>query len=92
MNCIKCGRDFTTTATTGRPPSYCSTACRRAAEMEITRINRRLEALEDELITYKKWGKGRDSAGRTGPELLELQQGIIAETEARLRELLDAQL
>jgi hypothetical protein len=73
MKCIKCGKDFTTAATTGRPPSYCSIACRRSAELEITGINRRLEALEEELIVYKKWGKGRDAAGRTGPELVELQ-------------------
>lgn len=91
MKCIKCGRNFITEANTGRPPSYCSTACRRSAELEITRINRRLEALEDELIGYKKWGKGRDYDGRNREQLIELQQEIIAETEERLRLLLESQ-
>jgi hypothetical protein len=33
-------------APTGRPPLYCSDACRRSAEFEIRRHVRRLEALE----------------------------------------------
>ena len=33
----------------GRPRSYCGEACRRAAEMEIRRVNERLAGLEGRL-------------------------------------------
>jgi hypothetical protein len=34
---------------TGRPPAYCSTACRRAAEYAIKRADRRIERLSNRL-------------------------------------------
>jgi hypothetical protein len=34
--------------TAGRPPTFCSVACRRVAEHELRRIDRRLAGLEDE--------------------------------------------
>jgi hypothetical protein len=44
-----CGADIPTKGT-GRPPSYCSTGCRRAAENERARLSRHLERLEEKLI------------------------------------------
>jgi hypothetical protein len=43
--CIRCAAPVTKPAT-GRPPTYCSTTCRRAAEFELRRCERRLERLE----------------------------------------------
>ena len=34
---------------TGRPPTFCSVACRRVAEAELRRIDRRLAGLEVDL-------------------------------------------
>jgi hypothetical protein len=42
---MKCGTPLSKPPT-GRPPSYCSRTCRRAAEFEIRRCERRLERLE----------------------------------------------
>ena len=90
-NCIKCNSPIQTTAKTGRPAVYCSTACRRAAEYEIGRINRRLIELEDQLI-FNKAGKDntRDARGLTRTERVEALQVAIAESEQRLRSLLAA--
>ena len=59
--CVKCGKSIETTATTGRPPDYCSTACRRAAEYE---INRRIEVLEERLAWERLSAENsRDASG-----------------------------
>jgi len=44
--CIKCDLPIETNTSKGRNKSYCSTACRRTAELEIRRINERLTRLE----------------------------------------------
>jgi hypothetical protein len=45
--CRRCAGPLVTPRT-GRPPTFCSTACRRAAEYEVRRLSRRLERLETE--------------------------------------------
>lgn len=45
-NCIKCGANIAAHAGAGRPKAYCSDACRRSADLEIRRIDRRMEKLE----------------------------------------------
>lgn len=77
----------------GRPADYCSTVCRRAAEFEVRRINRRLERLEE-----KRSGLRVDlAAGQYGPvarqhstRRLAAVDQEIERAEARLRELLTA--
>ena len=71
--CLKCRTPLTPTAT-GRPPSYCSTGCRRAAEYELRRIQRHLERLE---------------AQRQSPFFVKDTERAIAALEARLRTLLE---
>jgi hypothetical protein len=44
-SCLICSADLERPPT-GRPPTYCSKTCRRAAELEIRRAGRRLEWLE----------------------------------------------
>lgn len=48
--CIKCGAALQEQTGRGRPALYCGRACRRAAELEIRRINNRLSGLEDQLM------------------------------------------
>lgn len=48
--CRMCGSDLPQRAATGRPPLYCGTGCRRAAEYERNRLNRHMEILEAQLI------------------------------------------
>lgn len=53
MNCLTCERAIEFSGK-GRPPTYCSKFCRRVAEYEIRRIQRRLiklEAISEDLKT-----------------------------------------
>lgn len=83
-SCIKCGAPLAAPSTPGRPPAYCGTGCRRAAEREITRLNDRLALLESRAMG-DRLGWGLPSAGAT--QKIEAE---IRRTEARLAELLDA--
>lgn len=55
------GRALTRPAT-GRPPTYCSVACRRVAEAELRRIDRRIAGLESDrdaqIISLAAWHTG----------------------------------
>lgn len=80
--CRICGADLPAQKPTGRPPIYCSTSCRRAAELEITRVNRRLGDLEGRLSLT------RSSSISTldDPAMLERE---IARQRDRLLELIE---
>mgnify|MGYP003395817358 CR=1 FL=1 len=80
--CIKCGKAIEGTAATGRPLTYCSVGCRRAAEHEVRRLNSRLEKLEGDL-SNTRLGYGWEPMG-TAKKL----EAEIALQEARLRTLL----
>lgn len=89
--CCKCGAALPA-PTRGRPPKFCSTVCRRAAELEIRRINRRLEALEvkrDDLISApaSEWFPAATEAREKKRKVTALD-GAIRLAENRLRELL----
>ena len=51
--CAICSQTFETTAKTGRPKDYCSIACRRMAEREIKRLEKRIAELEEDLMRYR---------------------------------------
>lgn len=80
--CVKCGGQIAESATAGRPKRYCSTACRRAAEHEIRRVNALLAKLEE------KVSNARLGFGFSSPGSVENLMSEIARQEARLRELL----
>lgn len=89
--CIKCGQPLPGETTTGRPRVYCSTVCRRAAELEIKRINRRLETLEErlsDLLLHGDMGL-KDLTGRNHREQMTALKAEIARQEERLRALLE---
>jgi hypothetical protein len=64
----------------GRPPSYCPTGCRRAAEYELRRLQRRLQVLEDQAARERILGNAV-LAGRVESE--------VKRAELRLLQLLD---
>jgi hypothetical protein len=87
--CPKCNTPLPSYQGRGRPPSYCSVGCRRAAEFELRRINNRLERLEDELDSAKhdRW-RLHDCLGRSQDERVRDIEKAIADAELRLRALL----
>lgn len=89
--CLKCGGKLKRPAT-GRPPKFCSTGCRRAAEYELRRLQRRLEALEERASALRQEpDRGmHDVYGRTRLEQLAAVEAEIDEAEDRLRLLLEA--
>lgn len=91
LACVKCGGPLEKPAT-GRPPRWCSTACRRLAEYELRRINRRLEKLEGRAsrLRHSPDVGAKDWLGRTHAQALAGTQAEIVEAETRLRALLDA--
>jgi hypothetical protein len=90
LHCVKCRLELEPAAV-GHPPRYRSTECRRAAEYEIRRLQRRLEKLEDELQRVRSirsdW---MDHLGHTRAEQTADLEAAIADQETRLRALLRA--
>ena len=90
-NCVKCGAALPPGKAIGRPAKYCSTACRRLAEYETSRLQNRLSRLEDELLREKHNRSGlRDWHGRDVAARMVDLRADIEHTEARLRELIVA--
>ena len=83
-NCIKCGAPLEVNTGKGRPAAYCSTACRRAAEMEIRRADQRLAGLENKAQELRL-GYGLPDVGGKQAALVEAE---IKRVEARLKLLL----
>ena len=67
----------------GRPRIYCSTGCREATKLEIRRLDRAVEAVEEQIRFCRFGWYGRTPADEPHyePERVRLEQ--------RLRELLD---
>ncbi len=89
--CKSCGLSLPVNKA-GRPSEYCSTGCRRAAEFEIRRVNRRLESLETSLSSMRI--NPRDALtdmieGRTHAERVAAVQAELDLLKARFRVLLD---
>lgn len=94
LTCVKCEAPLEKPQT-GRPPRWCSTACRRSIENAIRRITRRLEdhevqrdALTLKLAQYAAGhplGRGTSFVARTNVEI-EHHTERIGYYEARLRE------
>jgi predicted nucleic acid-binding Zn ribbon protein len=60
----------------GRPPSYCSTGCRRAAEYELRRLQRRLQVLEDQAARERILGNAV-LAGRVESEVKRAELRLL---------------
>ena len=77
--CLKCQAPLERPEV-GRPPSYCSTGCRRAAEYELRRLQRAIEGLEE----YARNLRLQGDPDRQGPKVRQ----EIDQAEKRLRLLL----
>jgi hypothetical protein len=89
--CLKCGVALSEEPTGGRPPSYCSAACRRAAEFELRRLQRAIESAEKERDRCQRKVDGvQPHYGNPDRPAHELAWWTrrVATLEARLRELL----
>jgi hypothetical protein len=88
--CVKCGNPLEKPKT-GRPPSYCSSACRRSAEYELRRLQKHIEKLETRKIELSVTSNCTitDWHGRDHPQQLADCVKNIAELETRLRLLLE---
>ena len=82
-NCAKCKQPIEESKGTGRKKVYCSVACRRAAELEISRINERITGLERIAESYRLKIPVLDLYGKEEDVLAELNR-----QESRLKELL----
>lgn len=91
--CVKCGKPLEEPSGAGRAPRYCSVACRRAAEFELRRIQRHLERLEQQRmeLAHHNLLDVRDYRGHTLEQQREDNVRAIAELEARLAALLEAE-
>ena len=91
MPCAKCRTPLAPYAGSGRPSAYCGEACRRLAEYEIKRIDRRLARdqlqLREELADRNPADHWIDNLGRTRAQRIRDLRKWIAEDEQRLREL-----
>jgi hypothetical protein len=83
QNCVKCKQPIEESKGTGRKKAYCSVACRRAAELEIRRINERITGLERIAESYRLKVPMLDLYGKEDDVLAELNR-----QESRLKELL----
>ncbi len=79
--CRKCGDPVEQTGGRGRPRTYCSTGCRRAAEREIRRADRAVELVEEQLRWRRINGVRKTTLARFESERVRLEE--------RLRLLLD---
>jgi hypothetical protein len=90
--CLKC-EEILTWSGKGRPPSYCSVACRRAAEYEIRRLVAAIAELEENERDWRRIGEvdpyskaqAKDALGKAAWYADEIKA-----KEARLKELLGA--
>jgi len=83
QNCVKCKQPIGESKSVGRKKVYCSVACRRAAELEIRRINDRITGLERIAENYRLKIFVLDLYGKEEDILAELDR-----QESRLKELL----
>ena len=93
-HCANCGNKLSAPARIGRPRTFCGEACKRAAGYEVTRINRRLEKLEQELsderitTTHSDCAQYTDVYGRLPAQRIDAYEQEITRTRGRLLALL----
>lgn len=88
LTCAKCKAAIEPRPGPGRPPTYCSDACKRLIEFELRRIDRRLAKYESdrrELLYDGPYDDSWDEAERK--KRLRALRRWIDEDEARLRQL-----
>lgn len=89
--CTSCGGPIVSTAATGRPPTYCSIACRRAAQARRARLGRHIEWLRRERVRLQLKMPSLARVSESDRLRLEMLDGELERTEGELFALLDDQ-
>jgi len=87
-NCLICKKPIEQ-KNTGRPKEYCSTGCRRMAEREILRIEKRVSDLEKRLMELRTVKAGSRLASGTVEEEIELFENELSNQNKRFKTLLE---
>jgi hypothetical protein len=94
--CRKCGAALAGRAGAGRPASYCSKGCRRAAEYELRRVQDALAAVEKRAMEHREhvalaphFGLNCCGRGEAVVRHLEWLEEERVRLEQRMRVLLD---
>lgn len=87
LACLKCSSPLEPRAGAGRPAIYCGEPCRRLAEYEIRRLDRRMAGYEQELRGLRYDGPDDFDDTERLKRMRALRRWIAAD-EARLRLLL----
>lgn len=91
MTCARCRATFEREPGPGRPPAYCGVTCRRLAEYEIRRLDRRIAVYELEQRGLKYDGPADfDHDEQERQKRMRALRKWIADDEARLRDLVAA--
>ena len=62
-SCLSCGVDLPPRSSgPGRPALYCSTGCRKQAELEIRRLEKHIDHAEQEIQWWQRAGMGQEFA------------------------------
>lgn len=91
--CIKCEKALEQDDGRGRPRSYCSKGCRRAAEYELRRLDSRISKAEFQVVSWRRYVEGESYYGGD-PEVparkLAWWRQELERREGRLRDILEA--
>ena len=82
--CLICGTNIAAKPT-GRPPTFCSTGCRRMAEYDIKRLNATIVELEDQARRLRDPARIPYSKDAEHAEFIQAE---IGDAREKLRELL----
>ncbi len=88
--CAICNKPVESNAKTGRPKDYCSVVCRRMAEREILRIEKRIGELEHDLMSCRRLPANTMlGEGRAGEVIIRIEAELKRQND-RFRLLLTA--
>lgn len=88
--CAVCNKPVESNAKTGRPKDYCSVVCRRMAEREILRLEKRIGELEHDLMSFRRLPANTMLAeGRAGEVIVRVEAELKRQND-RFRLLLTA--
>lgn len=86
--CVMCQTVIEDVAKTGRPKQYCSIACRRMAEREIRRIEKRIGELEEDLMRFRCLSPGTNLCDGRVEQVIDRHEEELKRQNDRFRLLL----
>ena len=86
--CVICQIPIETKAKTGRQKQYCSEPCRRMAEREVKRIEKRIGELEEDLMRFRCFSPNTMLAAGRVVEVIPRYEAELKNQNDRFRLLL----